>query len=53
MDLDGLVFVFSFGMWCCLYAEFYILNGPSIMESVLRFGPSYNAEMNVYSFVFL
>jgi hypothetical protein len=39
MDFDGLGLCFHFGRWCCQSAEFYSLNGTSIMESlVLRSG---------------
>jgi hypothetical protein len=39
------VFVFIFGRWYCLHAEFYSLNGASIMESVvLRLGGGRSGE---------
>ena len=51
MDFDGLGLCFSFGRWCCLHAEFYSLNGTSIIESVvLRSGVRYGAFMDRISF---
>jgi hypothetical protein len=39
MNIDGLGLCFCLGRWCCLHAEFYGLNGASVMESVvLRYG---------------
>lgn len=36
MDFDGVSFCFHFSRWCCYgQAEFYSLNGTSIMESVV------------------
>ena len=42
MDFDELGLCFHFSRQCCLLAEFYSLNGTSIMESaVLRSGAYY------------
>ena len=57
MDFDGLGSGLNFDRWCCLCAEFYSLDGTSIMESVvlrswallhspLVLGPFVNSKVN-------
>ena len=35
MDFDGPGLCFHFGRWCCLYADFYELNGASTLEPIM------------------
>lgn len=35
MEFAGLGLCFGLGRWCCLCAEFYSLNGTSIVELVV------------------
>ena len=35
MNFDELSLCFYFGRWYCVHAEFYVLNGTSIIESVV------------------
>lgn len=50
VDFDGLDLCFGFGGWSCLRADFYGLNAPCIMESlVLRSGTLLDSPLPVFS----